>query len=549
MKMNTRILNQNNQNVCGIYCRLSKDDDNLGESQSIQYQKQVLLKYAQDNNWIIYDIYIDDGYSGTNFDRPGFNQMIEDVEKRRISIILTKDLSRIGRNYLKTGYFTEEYFPKNNIRFIAVNDNFDTKFDENNELVPFKNIINEWYARDVSKKIRFTFTNMQKSGVERKTAIPLYGYLFDENGKRHLDIETAPIVRYIFKRYLECQSSTTIAKELTQEKIYTPGYYSYYKNGYCRDKYFDYPEEKKTSWEKRMVYRILRKKEYLGYLILGKTKTTFKNKKNQQVPESLRSIHKNRFEAIIDEDTYNRVQSFLNSHVEKSKSSEENIFLGIVYCGVCGNKLRYGKHDKYGYRYSCRQKEGLTSGAIKASELKTIVENDIINLRNIIIEKKELFLNYSQSIILSEINLDPKKEMQLAKINALRDKEEKLKKYLRHLFEQHSSGILHKEIYEDLLNSYSKELKEVNFELQNFQLDQNINESVEKIEFVKRFVERVENLDITSIINRRLINMLIEKIIIKCGDKILKHRKRAIYVTIIYKKINNLIEGFKESNE
>ena len=180
-----------------VYCRLSKDDGNVDESQSIQSQKEILVNYVHEQNWQLYDIYIDDGYSGTNFNRPDFQRLINDIELGRIHIVLTKDLSRFGRNYVQTGYYTEEYFPNKGVRFIALNDGFDTANENSNEFAPFKNIINEWYAKDISKKIRFTLDNKAKNGEPRNTVFPIFGYSYNEKYERVPDPETGPIVKMI----------------------------------------------------------------------------------------------------------------------------------------------------------------------------------------------------------------------------------------------------------------------------------------------------------------------------------------------------------------
>ena len=172
------------QNRVAIYCRLSRDDGNVDESQSIQSQKAILTEYAIKNNFVIHDIYIDDGYSGTDFNRPSFLRMLEDIEHNKINIVITKDLSRLGRNYIQTGYYTEDYFPKHNVRYIAINDSFDTEKEETTDFAPFKNIINEWYAKDISKKIRFTLDNKAKNGEAKNTVFPIFGYTYNESYER-----------------------------------------------------------------------------------------------------------------------------------------------------------------------------------------------------------------------------------------------------------------------------------------------------------------------------------------------------------------------------
>ena len=207
-----------------IYCRLSREDEDSSQSLSIQNQKEFLTDYANKNNWNIYDYYIDDGYTGTNFNRPGFKRMINDIENKLINIVITKDLSRLGRNYLDTGRYTEEYFPLHNIRYIAVNDNFDSN-NSDNEFAPFKNIINEWYAKDISRKVKSTFKLKTEKGILFKSSYPLYGYKYDDTGNRIIDEQVVDNVRLVFDLHIKGYNANQIAKKLTEMKVYTPKNY------------------------------------------------------------------------------------------------------------------------------------------------------------------------------------------------------------------------------------------------------------------------------------------------------------------------------------
>ena len=180
-----------------IYMRLSRDDGNE-ESQSIQSQRDILSAYVEKQGWTIVDEYADDGYSGTNFERPNFKRLIEDIELGRVDLVITKDLSRLGRNYIQVGYYTEEYFPEKNVRYIALNDNYDSEDGDGDDFIPFRNVINEWYAKDISKKIRFTLDSKSKNGEPRNTVFPIFGYAYNELYERIPDPETAPIVQLIF---------------------------------------------------------------------------------------------------------------------------------------------------------------------------------------------------------------------------------------------------------------------------------------------------------------------------------------------------------------
>ena len=241
----------------GIYCRLSRDDGNLGDSGSIQNQREFLTEYVIKNGWNLVNIYIDDGYSGTNFDRPGFQKLISDIERKKINCVITKDLSRLGRNYVKSGYYLEEYFPKNKIRYIAVNDNYDTDIEANNDFGPFKNIINEWYAKDISKKVKFSLHAMQKRGDPRRVAHVLYGYMQDKDGVRIPDPTTAPVVRLIFEKYIETKSTCKVINYLIENKIYCPAYHQYTVSGYMKHIFENCDEERKYRWNNTSIKAII----------------------------------------------------------------------------------------------------------------------------------------------------------------------------------------------------------------------------------------------------------------------------------------------------
>ena len=237
-----------NQNCrVAIYCRLSREDGNE-ESQSISSQKEILTDYVTKQGWNIVDIYIDDGFSGTNFERPDFKRLLVDIEIGKIDIVITKDLSRLGRNYIQTGYYTEEFFPEHNVRYIALNDGFDTSQEETTDFAPFKNIINEWYAKDISKKIRFTLDNKAKNGDPRNTVFPIFGYAYNENYERIPDPETAPIVQLIYKKYVEMGSSVKVARYLKEQKIKIPRYYNAIKYNYNKKKVLEMSEDELTTW-------------------------------------------------------------------------------------------------------------------------------------------------------------------------------------------------------------------------------------------------------------------------------------------------------------
>ncbi len=286
-----------------FYCRLSRDDDNEGDSNSIQHQKQILEKYAIDHGIKHYKFYVDDGYSGTNFNRPGFKEMLADIEAGHISTVVVKDMSRFGRNYLEVGMYTEIMFPEKDIRFIAVNDGVDSDRDDS-DFTPFRNIINEWYAKDTSKKIRAVFRNKGMSGERLSTQAP-YGYLKGEKGGLVVDEETAPIVKLIYELCAGGNGPGKIARILRERKINTPRTMDFLRTG--RADHYD-PNDP-CGWTSATVAGILGKKEYLGHTVNFKTtKKSFKSKKMIHNPEEKQVVFENTHEAIIQPELWVVVQ-------------------------------------------------------------------------------------------------------------------------------------------------------------------------------------------------------------------------------------------------
>ena len=259
-----------------LYVRLSRDDENEGDSNSIAHQIEILTRYAKDNGITNYKIYKDDGYSGTNFKRPGFQEMLADIEAGLVSMVIVKDMSRFGRNYLEVGLYTEIRFPEMGVRFVAVNDGVDSENQMDNDFTPFRNIINEWYAKDTSKKIRAVFRNKGMSG-QRLATRPPYGYLKGTDGHLVIDEETKPVVELIFQLCVEGNGPGKIARILKEKQIPSPGTLEFHRTG--RTKYY-YPDDP-CRWSQDTIVKILTQDAYLGQTTNFKTcRPSFKNKKH-----------------------------------------------------------------------------------------------------------------------------------------------------------------------------------------------------------------------------------------------------------------------------
>lgn len=338
---------QHNEDVCykvAIYCRLSKEDEQVGESVSIETQKMILVDYCVNHNYDIHDIYVDDGFSGLNFNRPAFIRLLNDIDSGKVNLVITKDLSRLGRDYIQTGYFTDIYFNKKQVRYIAVNDGIDTLRNDN-DIAPFKNILNDMYAKDLSRKIKLAKHQRAIKGYYM-SGQPPFGYKPDPNNRNHLviDEEAADIVKMIFKFAAQGNSYLDISRKLTELGIITPGAYKV-KNGDTRFIRYLNKENGFTTWSYQTVRAILLDSVYKGDMVNHKTEIiNYKTKETILIPREEYIIVPNQHEAIIDSEMFEKVQQILRSRRRGKRHTYTNIFKGRVFCSECGTALTLIAH-------------------------------------------------------------------------------------------------------------------------------------------------------------------------------------------------------------
>ena len=319
----------------GLYIRLSReDDDKVLESESITNQKSLLTQYVSENGFNLIDIYVDDGYTGTNFERPDFKRMIEDIERGRINTVITKDMSRLGRDYIGTGNLIEKWFPEHGIRYIAVTDNVDTSVDcTNNDIAPFKAIMNDMYAKDISKKIRSSLIEKRKKG-EYISSRPPYGYKLDPENKKHLivDEEKGEIVRRIYEMALNGKTTYIIAKTLTNEHIKTPSdYYPFKWLG---------KERVRGKWNSKTIEDILSNGIYCGDMVqYRRKKINYKVKKVVKNDPTQYIIVPNTHEALVSHEDFKEVSKMLPKNVGRNEKKEYHLFDGLLYCGDCHHRI------------------------------------------------------------------------------------------------------------------------------------------------------------------------------------------------------------------
>ena len=369
------------EKITALYCRHSQEDENKGDSNSIQNQRAILEKYAKDNGFENIQIFIDDGYSGVSFNRPDFQRLLEMMEQGKVATLITKDLSRLGRNYIEVGNYTEMLFPRWNVRYIAVNDNYDSLYSEGNEFAPFKNLFNEWFARDTSKKIRAVVKAKAERGERVSTQIP-YGYKKDPDVKGHLliDEETAPIVRRIFELCAQGMGPTNIGNVLKSERVLKPTMYRYLTNGvYGAFTDTDTP----YKWTSQTLSDILCNEVYLGHTVNCKTRVvSYKDKRTIEVPKNEQYRFENTHEAIIDQETWDAVQKVREGKRRRNNMGEIDKYSGLLYCADCGSKLYFvrGKSIKPNdYNFICsRYRKHVGADLCTAHRIREVALDEII---------------------------------------------------------------------------------------------------------------------------------------------------------------------------
>lgn len=391
-------MQSNNFGITAIYCRLSRDDGTDSESNSISNQKKLLSQKAKELKFTNTKYYVDDGYTGTNFNRPGFQALLEDIELGCVTTVMVKDLSRLGRDYVSVGHYMDNFFPEHNIRFIAVNDLVDSD-DGDNEIAPFKNIMNEMYARDISRKVRSS--HRIRGNLGEPLSQPPYGYMKDPENKKKwiIDTEAAEVVKNIFTMCIEGKGNETIARIFQENKVLIP-------MSYCQSKGLNRGGKKTQSnpykWCKTTIGKILAQQEYCGDVINFKTYSkNFKNKKRLSNPEENWRIFKDVHEPIIDRDTFETVQQMkpkAKRRAPNPEHAEKNMFCGLVYCADCGSPLWFNvNHPNTDIKYfmcsNYKGRRGTCEGThyIRADSLEQIVMLELRNLADFLKNDEQAF--------------------------------------------------------------------------------------------------------------------------------------------------------------
>lgn len=453
--------------VTALYCRLSRDDGAEGDSNSIANQKKMLTTYAKENGFKNCRFYVDDGYTGTNFNRPGFQKLLEDMEQGYVTTLIVKDMSRLGRDYLQVGYYTDTYFPDHNIRFIAINDCVDSN-DGENELAPFRNVMNEMYARDISRKVRSAHRIRGNSG--EPLSQPPYGYRkCADNPKRwEIEPEAAEVVRNIFRMCMEGKGNESIAHALQERKIKTPMAY-WREHGFGRGGKNTQTDPYK--WGMSTVGRILCEQEYCGDVINFKTYSkSFKNKARLKNPKENWVIFKNVHEPIIEREIFEQVQKRITKtkrRAPKPENGEKSMFCDLVYCADCHHKLwsHVNTVNKEIHFLSCSNYEKDYRGTcktrhyIREDSLKQVVTMELRRLANFLWYDEERLAN----LLAEKTNKDVQKEKMLleSELQKAIVRSETLTQLFERLYEDNVSGKVNDEWFMQLSHKYEVERMEL----------------------------------------------------------------------------------------
>ena len=523
--------------ITALYCRLSQEDLQAGESGSIQNQKLILQEYADKHHFCNIRFFVDDGMSGVSFEREGLQAMLREVEAGNVATVITKDLSRLGRNYLKTGELIEIIFPEYGVRYIAINDGVDTS-REDNEFTPLRNWFNEFYARDTSKKIRAVKQAKAQKGERVNGECP-YGYIIDPTNKNRLlpDLETAPNVQKIFELYTKGLRMCDIQRWLEENQVITAGALRFQRTGLTR---YQRGAAVPYTWSDKTIYDILSRQEYLGHTVTNKTqKVSYKSKKTKKIPVENRYFFPNTHEPIIDEVTFELAQKRLSTRNRPNTSDEIDIFSGLLFCADCGYKMGLQRGAgtlprKHAYMCGAYRNRARTGSVCTTHYIRKSVILDIVlaDLRRVLVYVKEnergfiatannYFENESRQTLSNN-----RKEYEKAKSRI-----DELDTVFRKLYSDNALGRLSDEQFLTLTAGYDNEKSTLKRRLG--ELENNITVTTDRKNDIAKFVKLVSKYSDIQELDYEILHEFIDRILIHDLDRETNTRKIEIFYSFV----------------
>ena len=519
--------------ITALYCRLSRDDELQGDSNSIVNQKAILSKYAKENHFPNPQFFVDDGYSGANFDRPSWSELVALIEDEKVGVLIVKDMSRLGRDYLRVGLYTDVLFPEKGVRFIAISNGIDSAQQQENDFTPFLNIINEWYCRDTSKKIRAVMKSKGEAG-EHLCTNPPYGYMKDPDNKKQwiVDGEAAEVVKRIFALCLDGYGPSQIARILKEDKVITPTIHFQQTGRATRNA----PPDNPYNWTSDTIADILERPEYQGHTVNFKTyKQSYKSKRTCYNPEEKWLVFENTHEAIIDADTWARVQELRKNKRRPARTGKTNMFSGIVRCADCGEKLYYCTSKNFEARqdhFVCSTSRLKGKAVCSTHFIRAVVlEQGVLAHMRLTIACVANHEEQFRKAMGAKQKAEAKKEL-AAKRRQLTQAErriEELDRLFKRIYEDNANGKLSDSRFQMLADDDEQEQEELREKL--LRLNEEINEQEEQSENIDRFISKVRKyLDLDEL-TPAVLNDMVKAVYVHAPDKSKGHREQQIDIS------------------
>ena len=522
------------EKITALYCRLSQEDANEGDSNSITNQKDILLRYAKEHRFPNPTFFVDDGYSGTNYDRPGFQQMLSEIEAGKVVVVLTKDLSRLGRNSSLTGLYINFTFPKYSVRYIAINNHFDT-IDPNstdNDVAGIKNWFNEFFAKDTSRKIRAVQKAKGERGVPLTTNVP-FGYRKDpeDRTKWIVDEAAALVVKRIFKLCMEGRGPMQIAKLLQAEKVLNP-------TSYKRREGIKSPSPETADpyhWNTNTVVHILERREYTGCTVNFKTYTnSIWDKKQRETPIEKQAVFYNTHPAIIEQEVFDKVQQIRKQRHRRTKTGKSSLFSGMVYCADCGAKMRYCTTNYFEKRqdhFVCANYRSNT-GSCSAHFIRAVVLEELVWMHmKAVIFYVTRYEKHFRTVMEQRLRMSSEEAIRGYKTQFAQAERRlaELDRLFIRIYEDNVSGRITDERFSMMSRTYEDEQTQLKVEIQSLQQEIEVQER--QIENLEQFIQRVHKYEDLQELTPYALRELVKAIYIEAPDKSSGKRRQNIRIS------------------